>query len=261
MNAEKVVNNIIDVIFGSISVSISKTKKQLDQEGKINNIVDKLINDDGCDDEVDDSYFTFDNQQIAIIEQDSARRQTGLVKVKTSVDTASSIDKDTLITFNEEMNNSTSFVDKKQTLTANIDKMSDESAKNVPDGADKISVKLDFIQKLISSLTKAIVSIVLSPKVIIIFLINFKIVYTLSGEYKDPVEFIKKNKRLIKEMVKTVTDIVTEKLLGIAMKEITKLANSVVAKKAVEKSKNKLAQLLSLTGVPQDAIRMIKGLS
>ncbi len=260
-NAEKVVNNIIDVIFGSISVSISKTKKQLDQEGKINNIVDKLINDDGCDDEVDDSYFTFDNQQIAIIEQDSARRQTGLVKVKTSVDTASSIDKDTLITFNEEMNNSTSFVDKKQTLTANIDKMSDESAKNVPDGADKISVKLDFIQKLISSLTKAIVSIVLSPKVIIIFLINFKIVYTLSGEYKDPVEFIKKNKRLIKEMVKTVTDIVTEKLLGIAMKEITKLANSVVAKKAVEKSKNKLAQLLSLTGVPQDAIRMIKGLS
>ncbi len=62
-------------------------------------------------------------------------------------------------------------------------------------------------------------------------------------------------------MVKTVTDIVTEKLLGIAMKEITKLANSVVAKKAVEKSKNKLAQLLSLTGVPQDAIRMIKGLS
>jgi hypothetical protein len=260
-NAEKVVNNIIDVIFGSISVSISKTKRQLDQEGKINNIVDKLINDDGCDDEVDDSYFTFDNQQIAIIEQDSARRQTGLVKVKTSVDTASSIDKDTLITFNEEMNNSTSFVDKKQTLTANIDKMSDESAKNVPDGADKISVKLDFIQKLISSLTKAIVSIVLSPKVIIIFLINFKIVYTLSGEYKDPVEFIKKNKRLIKEMVKTVTDIVTEKLLGIAMKEITKLANSVVAKKAVEKSKNKLAQLLSLTGVPQDAIRMIKGLS
>lgn len=260
-NAEKVVNNIIDVIFGSISVSISKTKRQLDQEGKINNIVDKLINDDGCDDEIDDSYFTFDNQQIATIEQDSARRQTGLVKVKTSVDTASSIDKDTLITFNEEMNNAASFVDKKQTLTANIDKMSDESAKNVPDGADKISVKLDFIQKLISSLTKAIVSIVLSPKVIIIFLINFKIVYTLSGEYKDPVEFIKKNKRLIKEMVKTVTDIVTEKLLGIAMKEITKLANSVVAKKAIEKSKNKLAQLLSLTGVPQDAIRMIKGLS
>lgn len=260
-NAEKVVNNIIDVIFGSISVSISKTKRQLDQEGKINNIVDKLINDDGCDDEIDDSYFTFDNQQIATIEQDSARRQTGLVKVKTSVDAASSIDKDTLITFNEEMNNAASFVDKKQTLTANIDKMSDESAKNVPDGADKISVKLDFIQKLISSLTKAIVSIVLSPKVIIIFLINFKIVYTLSGEYKDPVEFIKKNKRLIKEMVKTVTDIVTEKLLGIAMKEITKLANSVVAKKAIEKSKNKLAQLLSLTGVPQDAIRMIKGLS
>lgn len=260
-NAEKVVNNIIDVIFGSISVSISKTKRQLDQEGKINNIVDKLINDDGCDDEIDDSYFTFDNQQIATIEQDSARRQTGLVKVKTSVDAASSIDKDTLITFNEEMNNAASFVDKKQTLTANIDKMSNESAKNVPDGADKISVKLDFIQKLISSLTKAIVSIVLSPKVIIIFLINFKIVYTLSGEYKDPVEFIKKNKRLIKEMVKTVTDIVTEKLLGIAMKEITKLANSVVAKKAIEKSKNKLAQLLSLTGVPQDAIRMIKGLS
>ena len=62
-------------------------------------------------------------------------------------------------------------------------------------------------------------------------------------------------------MIKTVSDIVVEKLLAIAMKEMAKLANSVVAKKAIEKSKNKLAQLLSLTGVPQDAIRIIKGLS
>ena len=259
--AQKVVNNIMDVIFVSISVTISKTKKQLDQEGKINNIVDKLINDDGCDDEIDDSYFTFDNQQIATIERDSARRQSGMIKVKTSTESISTVGSDTLITFNEEMNNAASFVDKKQTLTANIDKMSDESAKNVPNQSDKISVKLDFIQKLISSLTKAIVSVILSPKILMIFLINFKIIYTLSGEYKDPVEFIKKNKRLIKEMIKTVSDIVVEKLLAIGMKEMTKLANSVVAKKAVEKSKNKLAQLLSLTGVPQDAIRIIKGLS
>ena len=51
-----------------------------------------------------------------------------------------------------------------------------------------------------------------------IFLINFKIIYTLSGDYKDPVEFLKKNKKLIKEMIKTVSDIVVEKLLAIATK-------------------------------------------
>ena len=117
-----------------------------------------------------------------------------MIKVKTSTESISTVGSDTLITFNEEMKNAASFVDKKQTLTANIDKMSDESAKNVPNQSDKLSVKLDFIQKLISSLTKAIVSVILSPKILMIFLINFKIIYTLSGEYKDPVEFIKKNK-------------------------------------------------------------------
>lgn len=62
-------------------------------------------------------------------------------------------------------------------------------------------------------------------------------------------------------MVKTVTDIVIEKLMSIVMKRVTKLATDVAAKKATERNKDKLSQLLSLTGVPQEALRIIKGLS
>jgi hypothetical protein len=260
-NSEKVVNKIVDSIFGSISFSISKTKKQLDQEGKINAIIDKLVDDDKCDDEVDDSYFDFDSEEIATIERDSQRKQSGVIKVKTSIETTATVTENTLVDFNLEMSTASNFIDKKQILSKNIDKMSDETAKNIPNETDKISVKLDFVQSMIDNLIKAIVNVVLSPKIILIFLINFKIVYGQLEDFKDPVEFIKKNKKLIKEMVKTVTDIVIEKLMSIVMKRVTKLATDVAAKKATERNKDKLSQLLSLTGVPQEALRIIKGLS
>ena len=143
-------------------------------------------------------------------------------------------------------------------LPQSYESVSKEDLKNV---LTQIDNKIVQLKQEIDNLIKASVNVVLSPKIILIFLINFKIVYGQLEEFKDPVEFIKKNKKLIKEMVKTVTDIVIEKLMSIVMKRVTKLATEVAAKKATERNKDKLSQLLSLTGVPQEALRIIKGLS
>ena len=49
-------------------------------------------------------------------------------------------------------------------------------------------------------------------------------------------------------------------LLAIAMRRITKLIGDATKEKLKEKMVTKKAQLLSLTGVPQEALRKIKGL-
>jgi hypothetical protein len=49
-------------------------------------------------------------------------------------------------------------------------------------------------------------------------------------------------------------------LLVIALKRIAELVGEAQAKKQIDKAKNKIVQLLSLVGVPQEAIRVIKGL-
>jgi hypothetical protein len=139
--------------------------------------------------------------------------------------------------------------------------MADENTKNSNDPKDKSSIKLNFIQTIINTLIKTIVSVILSPKVILLFLVNFKIIYGESVSFDGPVDFLKKNKQLIKGIIKTITKLIIELLLAIVLKRIAELIAAEEAKKAIEKVKNKTAQLLSLVGVPQEAIRIIKGLA
>ena len=44
LKTDKLVNKIIDSIFGSITVDLNKTEKQLEEEAKINQIIDRFIN-------------------------------------------------------------------------------------------------------------------------------------------------------------------------------------------------------------------------
>lgn len=102
--------------------------------------------------------------------------------------------------------------------------------------------------------------VVISPKIILIFLTNFKIIYGPNAEFTDAIDFIKKNKVLFNNLSKRVSTIIVKKLLSIALKTITEMVATAAAKQQIEKSKSQLSQLLSLVGVPQETIRLIKGL-
>ena len=50
-------------------------------------------------------------------------------------------------------------------------------------------------------------------------------------------------------------------LLAIALKRIAELVAEAQIKKQIDKNKNKVVQLLSLVGIPPEALRIIKGLT
>jgi len=262
-NTGNIVSKIIDIIFGSISFKLSKSRKQLDSEEKINTVIDKMIDDnanDTVDESVDDSYFEFSNSEISVIEKRSNEKRRGVIKIKTSKDVDSSISSDTLNEFTEEIKNTTTTEGKTKTLSDNLDRMADESAVNV-DNKDKDTVKLNFIQMIINNLLRAIIGVILSPKVVIIFLVNYRIINGPTGEYTDAIDFIKKNKVLFNRMMKKITVMIVKILLAIAMKKIAKLVAESQIKTRIEKNKNKLTQILSLVGIPQEVISKIKSLT
>jgi len=258
-NTENIVSKIIDIIFGSISFKLSKSRKQLDSEEKLNTVIDKMV-EDNANDSVDDSYFEFSNAEISTIEKRSNERQRGIIKIKTSVEVDSSIPSDTLNEFTTEIQNVTTTESKSQVLSSNLDRMASESADKVGDN-DKDTVKLNFIQMIINNLLRAIIGVILSPKVVIIFLVNYKIINGPTAEYTDGVDFIRKNKVLFNRMMKKITTMIVKILLSIVMKEVAKLVAESQIKKNIEKNKNKLTQILSLVGVSQEVIRTIKGLT
>lgn len=259
-DAKEVVNRIMDGIFGSIGISVGKTKKQLETEAKIDNIVDCIVNSDD-DDVIDDSYFTFSNEEVYVHQQQADNKQKGIIKLECCSKIAASVPTQFLTDFTNEITGTTVIQEQKVIINNNLNKMADFNTENSETPADNYAIKLNFFQKIIDMLVKAIVGIILTPKILIIFMINYKIVYGLTSIYTDPIDFIKKNKNLIKSIVKKITEMVIEKLLALALKEIAELMSETQVKREKEKGKARLAQLLSLVGVSQDTLRIITGLT
>lgn len=255
----KIINNIIDTIFGSISVSVNKTNKQLENEAKVNNVIDCIVNTDG-DDIVDDGFFTFSNDEVYIHEESASFRKNGIKKLECCNKVAASIPISFLTDFNAEMSATTSVAQKNEVITKNLNKMAAQTTANSPNPIDHISIKLNFVQDILNNLTKSIVNIVLSPKIVLIFMINFKIVYGPTASFDDGVDFIKKLKSLFTNIMKRIAGIIIKKLMAIALKKIAEIVAAGAAKLQIEKAKSKLAQLQSLAGVPQEIIRKLQGL-
>ena len=261
-NVGNIVSRIVDIIFGSISIKINKPRVYLEMEEKINKIVDKMVDEDMNakeGDSTNDSFFTFSNEELVTIEARSLERQRGVIKIKTSTTVDGDVPAETLTAFTHSMSVATSTEQKKEALSNSLNQMAEDSARNVKIKTDKGSVKLNFIQLIITNLIKAIVGIVLSPKIVIIFLVNFKIVYGPTATFHDAIDFIKKNKKLFKQIIKRIAGLIIKILLAIAIQKISKLVGDAMTAKNVEKNKNRKTQLLSLVGVPSEVLRIIKG--
>jgi hypothetical protein len=268
-NSVGIVNRILDSIYGSISVNINKSKKQLENEAKINTVINKFIDSD-ANDQITDDYFTFTNEETFEHEKEATLRQQGIKKIETSKTINTSIPIEMLTDLNTEMSQpNLNDTQRKNIISNNLTKMADQttvnnlptipkiinnpnlpSMPNLPSisSPDDISIKMNFIQEIFNTLTKTIIGTIISPKVILIFLINLKIVYGQSVEYEDGVDFIKKNKNIFKSLIKGVSNIIIKILMGLALKEISKLMAQIIIKKRIEKAKTKKDQILSLTG-------------
>jgi hypothetical protein len=259
IDAKNIVNKIIDILFGTITFQLNKTKKQLETEAQINDIIDRLANAD-LNDEINDDYFTFTNSEIAKQQEIADNRSNGVTKYKTSVNFDVSMPITYLDSFTNDFNQTSTLVEKRTTLEKSINDMSDNLAAQTPNDQDKQTIKINFVIDMIKNLIKSIANTLLTPKIIIIFLINFKILYGLSAEFLDAKDFIKKNRSLFTSVFKDIKQIIVKIMLSYAMKEITKLAGDAAIVKLIEKTQNRKQQLLSLVGVPQEALRKIKGL-
>jgi hypothetical protein len=249
---------LIDDLFGTISFSINKTQTQIQKEEEIKNIINCIINADE-NDVIDDSYFTFSNEEIAIQEEAARWRKKGVRPIKSCLNTPIKITPQDMTYLIEPISGTTG-QDKKVAVANAVNTLGTIISNQATTAKNSYALELNFIENLIESIVTAIVSLILSPKVVSIFLINYKIVYGPTEDYDDAKDFMRQNKNLMKEIAKSVRNAIIGVLLNSVLKEISTLVAATAVEIATEKAKNQLAQILSLVGVPQDVIRLIKGL-
>jgi len=262
-NSAKLINNIIETVFGVISVKVNKDKEQIKNEIRIEDIVNRVIN---TDDEIviDDSYYRFTNEELSSINHRAELRRNGMKVVTTCGNAESSVSFDTVSQLNAQLDVLESGTTTPQLMEEisivvrnGIDDMAEDSAENV-NNQDKLTIKLSFIENMLKQLMTAIVNVILSPKLILILAVNHSIVY---GEtFEDTEDFMKKNGTLLADTLQTIRDSVIAILMGVVLKEIKTLVTDNIIKTQIEKVKDKAASLASLVGVPTDILRQISGI-
>lgn len=279
-NTQGIINRILDSIYGSISFSINKSKKQLINEAKINTVIEKMMDAD-ANDIISDEYFTFSNEEVFNNEKSATLRQQGVHVLQLSTPTNASIPVSMLTDMNDALSlPNLSTIQQKAIIAENLTKMAEKlTDKNLPNIPpipkipnlpkmpvfpsipDNVSIKLSFTTEIFKNFTKTIISSVLSPKVIMIFLINLKIVYGEKAVYEDGVDFIKKNKNIFKALIKGIMTIVIKILLGLALKEISKLVAKAIVKRKIEKLRHRAEQMASLGGANSKILENISNAS
>lgn len=259
-NTENLLTNIVDMVFGSVSSFVNKSLNQLENEAKINTVINKIINSDNRD-IIDDKYFTFTNEEISIQQIDAIARKAGTKLLNTETPILTSVPFSVVSVANNIIVGATNQIEKKQAVSSSLNLISNQINSTVSNTVNHQSIKLNFIQELINNIIKAIVNSILSPKVVMIFMVNYKIVYGPDATFTDGVDFLKKNKNLIHNITKRISTLLIKILLNIALKKITELVSAGVIKQEIDKAQANLTQLLSLVGVPQETLRLLKGLS
>jgi hypothetical protein len=266
IDGSKILNGIIDNLFGTVAKTINKTKKQLKKEAEINECLECILNSDE-NDVIDDNYFTFDNAQLTKIEIQASNRKNGIRILETCGNLPADIPISILMDVNMSLSASTIITtgttsleeSKSKAMGDAIDNLADTQASNAAT-INIPTVKLNFILELIKTFMKAIINIILSPKLMVLFAVNFKIMYGQLSEYENGIDFMRKNKNLITSISKTVLEQNIKMLLTLALKHISIKLSKKYSDDTIEQSKNYISQVLTLVGVPTEIIRQIQGL-
>lgn len=249
-----IINKVVDIIYGTVSSSVGKSINQLKKEADLNGVIDKMVNNIN-ETSINDSAFEFTKEETYQNELTAKNRKLGVLPLNLEKKVLSSVPISSLSDFNDDMNLSNSPLEAKDAISKNLKNMASLSATNVLNPNDVPTAKLNFVQQLINALSKSMINIVLSPKVVFSFLINYKIVYGVDSEFEGGIDFIKKNKNLMNNIMRAIGEEVIKVLMGIALKEISSLAASAFVKKQKEKALNKLTQLQTLGGVKIDKVK------
>jgi len=259
-DAAKLINLIFDEIFGSISSSpsVNKSKKQLIKEAEVNEVLECLINSE--DDVISDNFFTFDNETIAKINLIADNKKNGIKYLDSCGNIPVSISVDDISGYQNSIDATTTKSEELEAVTSALDNAADTQASFSNNESDKLTFKTDFFIEIVKKLTRIIASLIISPKLMVLFAINHQIIYGQGNSYDGPIDFLKKNKKLVKNVSNIIRNIILELLLKLVLKILSEKLIQKFAGDEIEKAKNYVSIVLSYLGVPQEIIALIRGI-
>lgn len=258
LDSPKVVTLILEELFGSISSSpgVNKSKKQIELELKFNEVLDCILESE--DDNITDSFFTFDNPTLARIDRESNNRRNGIRELETCGNLAVQVTSQAAADSVNTISSATTKTEEVKAVTEALDNIVQLQASFSPTNTNDENIGNNFFIEIVRKLQRIIMSAIMTPEFISLFAINHQIIYGQGTSYDGPIDFLKKNRKLVKGVAKVLLNILLTLLLDLVLLYLSRLLKKKFADDEIEKAKNYVSILLSYVGVPQSVIAQIR---
>jgi hypothetical protein len=246
LDSKTIFNQLLEDLYSSISFSpdVNKSKKQLLKEAEIKEVLECIINSE--DNVISNDFFQFSNPSIGRMANDVENKSRGIVELKTCGNLAVQILEDTAVNTDTLLDSSTSKADEAKNVSNSLDNIAKTQSNFSQNSIDKPTIELNFFIELIQNLTKIIATTLITPKFVSVFAINHQIIYGKDNPYNGGVDFIRKNKTLIKSIVKIIKNLIVAELLKLVIKNLTELLITKITFDNIEKQQNYLNVINSL---------------
>lgn len=235
-DAKVVAAQLIDALTGCLSISLKRSRKQMEVKQQIERMTNAIVESD--DAAVSDCFFSFSND-----EYNEAERKTEKLKQMQHVasdgsTTGTPIDTKQLVGTLDGIKSTSTAVESQSIISNALESVSGMTSSSSYSQGNKgginFGIKANFIENLINGLMQVITTAVLSPKFFVLILANAK----MSGEATNFAlkDFISMYKQMISGILRTVRDSLLDYLKKELLKFIGELAASVALKVVIEQA-------------------------
>jgi len=249
-DADKVIPNIVDLIYGTLTNKISLPDECLNKSVEFEESIKDYI-DNGADNEdieFDDSFYEFSPKQLTTIKEIVREKKLGVKQYKKCCGKqTSSISFETLNAINLDIKSGPNDITKKIKSYTNalntLIKESTEGVKNLEEG----NASAEFLANFIVSLQIVVAKLVLSPKNLLLmnmlyFLVNGSPVKGISVK-----KILKEFECVIREIIaELIRKLIYEFLLPLVIKAVKNLIKCYITKKLKERNLNDVKSINSL---------------
>jgi hypothetical protein len=262
---KQTIPNIMDLKYGLVSRLGNLSIDQIRKKAEFNAALTELFEQgaENPDIKIDNSFDTFDREQLDSIEVKTNEMKTGVVDYSNCCCGLSSINDDELISFNDNLQKATEKNEIVSIIDGGLSKIANDSVNTLPE-TDKGKGYIEFFIDFIKNIGVIITSMVLSPKInILIVMLHYMV--NKSARFVNVKEFLRSIICVIRDIMfgilkKLIYGLLIPQLIN-ELSDIIKCAIKAKIDRRVEEELKSLESLLPKFQDPQRLLAIKKALN
>lgn len=245
-NKKILLSNTVDYFFSNITPKLDLSVEQIVNEEKTNKLLDKILNTDPCEDDVfyDDSFFSFDNEELEELERKANERKRGIVPIDLGCgifefDLSNDDNNSRVLSLLDEVGLDSNSPERQGELIKNLmNSMGEIAGSQSPENKETIKNKInvDFTLQLPKIIAKCSI---LTPKILSIYNLSNYIVNNVTVTERNSYDWAKSNRvffeyvgrESLAVLVKIIFNKLKKELLRLISKVISRILKNITDKK------------------------------